>query len=191
MGSEYTQQLTEILQAWSAGDRSAAAKIAQIAYPELRKIARRCFSRERGQQTIQPTALVNEAYLRLVNLKKIQWNDRAHFYAVCARFMRRILVDYARKRPRKFQIQVDPDALPGTELSSEILALDSALEGLAKFDSRKAQVVELRFFGGLTAEEIASHLGISVQSVHRDWGLAKSWLLRTMRSCGSATMGED
>ena len=155
-------------------------------YPELRKIARRCLNNERAEHTIQATALVHEAYLRLFDIQQIQWQDRAHFFAVSARIMRRILVDYARaghsaKRGREFRRVDFKEALVvSSELGVELLRLDDALHELAQFDSRKARVVEMRYFGGLTANEIASVLGVSPQSVNRDWNLAKAWLAREM-----------
>jgi len=135
--------VTRLLRAWSGGDEGALARIVELVYPELRDMARRCLSRERRDHTIQATALVHEAYVRLVEIRQVKWRDRAHFLAVGARVMRRILVDYARAR-------------------------------------KCAQVVEMRYFGGLTSAEIATVLHVSPQSVHRDWSLAKSWLVREM-----------
>jgi RNA polymerase sigma factor (TIGR02999 family) len=155
-------------------------------YPELRDIARRCLSRERPDHTIQATALVHEAYLRLVDIRQINWQDRAHFLAVGARVMRRILVDYARARDcakREGAVrraELNEALLLSAEPDPMVTQLDRALEELAKFDSRKAQVVEMRYFGGLTTAEIASVLRISPQSVNRDWSFAKSWLVREM-----------
>jgi RNA polymerase sigma factor (TIGR02999 family) len=181
-----SSEVTGLLRAWSGGDEDALARIVKLVYPELRDIARKCLSRERPDHTIQVTALVHEAYLRLVDVKHMQWQDRAHFLAVGARVMRRVLVDYARSRDcakREGALHRTPlnDALL---LSSEpdpmVIRLHEALERLAAFDSRKAQVVEMRYFGGLTADEIAAVLHISAQSVNRDWSLAKSWLGREM-----------
>ena len=178
--------LTELLHAWSAGDQDAYNRIVDRVYPELRRIAQRCLSGERPQHTIQATALVHEAYLRLIDIQQIQWQDRAHFFAVSARVMRHILVDYARaghsaKRGREFRRVDCKEALVvSSELGSDLLRLDDALHELARFDSRKAQVVEMRYFGGLTTNEIASVLSISPQSVNRDWNLAKAWLARKM-----------
>jgi len=149
-------------------------------------MARRCLSRERRDHTIQATALVHEAYVRLVEIRQVKWRDRAHFLAVGARVMRRILVDYARARKcakREGAVQraeLDEDLLVSTEPDPKVLQLDQALQRLAGFDSRKAQVVEMRYFGGLTSAEIATVLHVSPQSVHRDWSLAKSWLVREM-----------
>jgi RNA polymerase sigma factor (TIGR02999 family) len=189
-----SRQITALLRAWSAGNQTAVGQIVELAYPELHRIARRHLHHERPEHTIQATALVNEAYLRLVNIRHVQWKDRAHFLAVGARIMRRILVDYARTRPRPARVDLTEDLAIAPGLNLDLVLLDRALETLAGFDPRKAQVVEMRFFGGLTAEESAAVLGISTQSVHRDWSLAKSWLVREMRReefNGSAPLGKD
>ena len=187
-------QITELLRAWSAGNQTAVGQIVELAYPELHRIARRHLRHERPEHTIQATALVNEAYLRLVNIRRVQWRDRAHFLAVGARIMRRILVDYARTRSRPARVDLTEDLAIAPGLNLDLVLLDRALETLADFDPRKAQVVEMRFFGGLTAEESAAVLGISAQSIHRDWSLAKSWLAHEMRRKefnGSAPLGKD
>jgi RNA polymerase sigma-70 factor (ECF subfamily) len=187
-------QITELLRAWSAGNQTAVGQIVELAYPELHRIARRHLHHERPDHSIQATALVNEAYLRLVNIRRVQWKDRAHFLAVGARIMRRILVDYARTRPCPARVDLTEDLAIAPGLNLDLVLLDRALEMLAGFDPRKAQVVEMRFFGGLTAEESAAVLGISTQSVHRDWSLAKSWLVHEMRReefNGSAPLGKD
>ncbi|MGA8595257.1 MAG: sigma-70 family RNA polymerase sigma factor [Bryobacteraceae bacterium] len=186
MVATHSPEVTGLLRAWSGGDDGALARIVEIVYPELRDIARRCLSRERPDHTIDATALVHEAYLRLVDIKRIQWKDRAHFFAVGARVMRRVLVDYARARGCAKREGADRRVTfnDAVVLSSEpdpmVIRLDEALEHLAEFDSRKAQVVEMRYFRGLTADEIAAVLCISPQSVRRDWSLAKSWLVREM-----------
>jgi RNA polymerase sigma factor (TIGR02999 family) len=183
-----SSEITGLLRAWSGGDDDALAKVLDLVYPELRDIARRCLSGERPDHTIQATALVHEAYLRLVDIKRVRWQDRAHFFAVGARVMRRVLVDYARardcaKREGAVRRAAFDDALLFSAAPDPmVLRLDEALEKLAGFDARKAQVVEMRYFGGLTADEIAAVLRISPQSVHRDWSLAKSWLVREMNS---------
>jgi RNA polymerase sigma factor (TIGR02999 family) len=189
-----SSEVTGLLRAWSGGDETALARIVELVYPELRYVARRCLSRERPDHTIQATALVHEAYLRLADIREIQWRDRAHFLAVGARVMRRVLVDYARargcaKREGTVRRETFNEALVfSSEPDPIVIRLDEALEQLAKFDSRKAQVVEMRYFGGLTADEIAAVLHISTQSVHRDWSLAKSWLVREMnRVAGNGT----
>jgi RNA polymerase sigma factor (TIGR02999 family) len=185
------QRLTVILQAWSAGDSQAAADLAELVYPELHKIAQRCFYKERPGHTLQPTALVNEAFLRLVRLRDIRWEDGTHFFAVSARFMRRILVEHARKRPRAVRVELTEEALISGVLDPDLAALDEGISALAQVDSRRAQVVEMRFFAGLTAEETASVLGISTPSVHRDWNLAKAWLIRHMKHNETTFLGED
>jgi RNA polymerase sigma factor (TIGR02999 family) len=181
-----SSEITGLLRAWSHGDEDALARVVKLVYPELRDIARRCLSRERPGHTIQATALVHEAYLRLVDIRQVQWQDRAHFFAVGARVMRRVLVDYARARDCAKREGVarrtplDDALLLSSEPDPIVIRLHEALECLAEFDSRKAQVVEMRYFGGLTSEEIAAVLHISTQSVNRDWSLAKAWLVREM-----------
>jgi RNA polymerase sigma factor (TIGR02999 family) len=181
-----SHDMTELLSAWSGGDQSAFGRMIEMAYPELRKIAQRCLGNERPEHTILATVLVHEAYIRLVDIHRMRWEDRAHFFAVSARIMRRILVDHARarhyaKRGGGFRRVDFSEALAlSSDLGSEMVWIDEALEELAQLDPRKAQVVELRYFGGLTAIEIASVLGVSSQSVNRDWNFAKAWLARTM-----------
>jgi len=181
-----SHELTELLRGWNGGDQKALERIVELAYPELRKMARRSLRRERPEHTIQATALVHEAYLRLVDVRQMRWQDRAHFFAITAKVMRRILIDHARaqgcsKRGGEMRrMSLDDALMISPESDPEIVRLDEALEDLAKFDSRKAQVVEMRYFGGLTSDEIASVLGISTQSVNRDWSLAKAWLVREM-----------
>jgi RNA polymerase sigma factor (TIGR02999 family) len=181
-----SREVTGLLRAWSGGDEGALARIVDLVYPELREIARRCLSGERPDHTIQATALVHEAYLRLLDIKRVQWQDRAHFFAVGARVMRRVLVDYARARDcakregAARRIELNDTLLLSAQADPMVIQLDEALVRLAEFDSRKAKVVEMRYFGGLTAEEIAVVLHISVQTVKRDWSLAKSWLVREM-----------
>jgi RNA polymerase sigma factor (TIGR02999 family) len=188
MVASHPSEVTGLLRAWSGGNEQALAGIVEAVYPELRDIARRCLSRERTDHTIQTTALVHEAYLRLVDIRQMQWIDRAHFLAVGARVMRRILVDYARargcvKREGEIRRTVFDDALfISVQSDPLVMRLNEALDQLAKFDARKAQVVEMRYFGGLTADEIAAVLHVSPQSVNRDWSLAKSWLVREMNS---------
>lgn len=195
-----SSEVTALLRAWSRGDQDALAKIAKLVYPELRDMARKCLSRERPNHTIQATALVHEAYIRLLDIREIQWQDRAHFLAVGARVMRRILVDYARARDcakREGSAQHTPlnDALLiSSEPDPMVVHLNDALDRLAGFDSRKAQVVEMRYFGGLTAAEISAVLHISPQSVNRDWSLAKAWLVREMNrkeSYGVTSLGSN
>jgi RNA polymerase sigma factor (TIGR02999 family) len=186
--SGLTGEITGLLRAWTGGDDGALAKVVELVYPELQDMARRCLRGERPNHTIQATALVHEAYLRLVDIKQVGWQDRAHFLAVGARVMRRVLVDHARardcaKREGAFRRATFDEALLfSAEPDPMVVRLDEALQKLAGFDSRKAQVVEMRYFAGLTADEIASVLHISPQSVNRDWSLAKSWLVRELNS---------
>jgi RNA polymerase sigma-70 factor (ECF subfamily) len=176
--------LTELLHAWSGGDRAALDALIPLVHQQLRQLARRHLARERPGHTIQPTALVNEAYIRLVRERGMVWQDRAHFLAVAAQLMRFILVDHARRRryqkrggsTETIALEMDvADARPAA-----LLAVDGALDDLAKFDPRKARVVEMRVFGGLTAAESARLLGISPETVNRDWRFARAWLQREM-----------
>jgi|SRR5450755_1149599 RNA polymerase sigma-70 factor (ECF subfamily) len=191
MSSEGPQEITLLLKAWGEGDHEALNQLAPMVYEELRRMARRYMRRERTGNTLQATALINEAYLRLVEAQNAGWQDRAHFFAVSAQLMRRILVDRARARGSAkrggLAIRVDHDTgvnldeLPGAARSAELVKLDDALNALAGIDPRKVQVIELRFFGGLSVEETAAALGISTQSVLRDWKLARVWLTREMQ----------
>lgn len=179
-------QLTHFLRAWSGGDSNAFAKLVNRVYPELRKIAGGCLSGERPGHTLQATALVHEAYLKLVDIRQVRWQDRAHFFAMAARIMRRILIDHARVNGRakrgggRRRTNFTEALTVSANLDSDILRLDEALQELAKFDARKAEVVEMRYFAGLTSNEIASVLKVSPRSVDRDWSLAKAWLVREM-----------
>jgi RNA polymerase sigma factor (TIGR02999 family) len=177
--------LTDLLVAWSAGDQTALEQLMPAVHAELRRLARRQMGGERSSHTLQTTALVNEAYMRLVDLDRIRWQDRAHFFAMSARLMRRILVDHARsrsyqKRGGQVERMTFDEGLIPMDRGRDLVALDDALEALAVHDSRKAQVVEMRFFGGLSVEETAEALGVSPQTVMRDWRLAKVWLFRQM-----------
>ncbi len=186
--------ITALLKAWSSGDATAQVLLIPLVYKELHRIARRYHHKSGAGETLQTTALVHEAYLRLVEIDNVDWHDRAHFFAVSAQVMRRILVDSARARdaikrggPVVTSLALDPDdlAAPNSELSAELTALDDALTNLAQIDGRRARVVELRVFGGLTMEEAAEVLGLSPQSVRRDWKLAKAWLLRELSRGGA------
>jgi RNA polymerase sigma-70 factor (ECF subfamily) len=174
--------------AWREGDEAALDALVPLVYAELRRIAKRCIAGERVGQTLQATALVNEAYLRLVDVRQVNWQNRAHFLAMSARLMRRILVDVARsKRYQKrgggaIKVTLDDELVAAVERGHDLVALDDALEALATVDERKARVIELRFFGGLSVEETATVLKVSVDTVMRDWKLAKVWLLRELRS---------
>jgi RNA polymerase sigma factor (TIGR02999 family) len=192
MNAAASQEITGLLKAWGLGEPSALDRLIPLVYRELKRMARRCMRRS-DSGTIQTTAVVHEAYLRLVDLSSVDWQDRAHFYAVSARIMRGILVDAARarsalKRGGLFR-RVEPstnfdlDQVPdlGAGRAADILAINHALDGLAELDPRQVQVIEMRFFGGLSVEETAEVLKISPQSVMRDWKLAKAWLHREMR----------
>jgi RNA polymerase sigma factor (TIGR02999 family) len=180
------RDVTHLLQAWQAGDDRALEQLMPIVYGELHRLARRYMAAEQPGHTLQTTALVNEVYLRLVDAKNVDWQNRAHFYAVCARLMRRILIDFARSR--NFQkrggkishVQLEDAATVSAVVSSELLAVDEALKRLAVLHTRKSEVVEMRFFGGLTVEETAAALQVSPETVMRDWKLAKAWLLREL-----------
>ncbi|MGB6945341.1 MAG: sigma-70 family RNA polymerase sigma factor [Bryobacteraceae bacterium] len=186
MSSAPAAEITGLLRAWSGGDHDALERILVLVYPELRKIAQRCLMNERGGHTLQATALVNEAYLRLIDIQNVEWHDRAHFFAIGARLMRRILVDYARSRGYAKRgggaqrVDFDEALVVSAQIDPALVRMDDALTQLASFDPRKAQIVEMRYFGGLHAEDIAAVLGVSVQTVHRDWSLARSWLAREM-----------
>jgi RNA polymerase sigma factor (TIGR02999 family) len=179
-------EITELLQAWRRGDESALEKLTPQVYRELHRAAKGCMRVEREGHTLQTTALINELYLRLTDLQEVDWQNRAHFFALCARQMRRILTDQARARQsHKRGGGAQPISLEAAPIVSkrpqpEVLAIDDALKALAKVDSRKSQVVELRFFGGLSVEEAAEVLKVSPDTVVRDWKLAKAWLLREL-----------
>lgn len=186
MRATSTQQVTELLLTWSQGDESALEKLMPVVYQELRRLAHRYMRGERAAHTLQTTALVNEAYLRLVDGKQVNWQDRAHFFAVSARLMRRILVDWARSRESQKrggtpqQVTLDEALIVSGGRGEDLVALDEALRALAKVDPRKSETVELRFFGGLSVEETAEVLKVSPDTVLRDWRLAKLWLLRQL-----------
>ena len=179
-------EITGLLQAWRQGDERALEQLTPQVYRELHRAAKRCMSRERDGHTLQTTALINELYLRLSDLKLIDWQNRAHFFALCARQMRRILTDQARARQSHKRgggaepVSLDLVPVVAPEVSADLVAVDAALNLLAKVDERKSQVVEMRFFGGLSVEETAEVLKVSPETVMRDWKLAKAWLLREM-----------
>ena len=186
-----SHEVTRLLRAWSDGDQAALARLAPLVEAELHKLAGTYLRRERQGHTLQTTALVNEAYLRLIDAQNIAWQDRAHFLAVSARIMRHILVDHARARRYQkrggdaVRVVLDEALIVSNEPAHDFVALDDALEALAKFDDRKSRVIELRFFGGLTVEETASVLKVSPDTVMRDWRLAKVWLQREIRAAAS------
>ena len=194
--STASAHVTTLLLAWGNGDQAAFDQFVPLVHRELRRLARRAMVGERHDHTLEPTALVNEVYLRLVDLKGVRWNDRAHFFALSARLMRRILVDLARsKRSRKrgggsATICVDDVLLTSPEKGEDLVALDQVLERLAAIDPRRGQVVELRFFGGLGVEETAEVLGVSRHTVMRDWTLARTWLLRELRRAPSGARSQ-
>jgi RNA polymerase sigma factor (TIGR02999 family) len=186
-----TPDVTGLLLAWGTGDETALERLVPLVHAELRRIARRCMAGERAGHSLQATALVNEAYLRLIDVQHVNWQNRAHFLAMSARLMRRILVDYARSRGYQkrggLAVKVTFDeGLPVVGgRDQDLVAVDDALEALAKIDERKGKVVELRFFGGLSVEETAAVLKVSPETVMRDWKLAKAWLLSELRSASA------
>ena len=178
--------ITALLGLWRAGNESALEQLMPLVQHELHKLARLIMRGERSGHTLQATALINEAYVRLVDLSRVKWQDRAHFFAISARLMRRILVDHARSRNvlkrggQTRQIAFDEELVLPQERSSDLVALDDALEALALVDPRKSKVVELRYFGGLSIEETAEALRVSPETIGRDWRVAKAWLLREL-----------
>lgn len=180
-------RVTELLLAWSGGDESAMERLAPIVYQELHRLARRYMNREREAHTLQTSALVNEAYLKLVEVQHVRWQNRAHFFALASRMMRRVLVDFARRRRYQKRgggaehVEFDESLTVCPHPSSDLVAVDDALTALASLDPRKVKVVEMRFFGGLDVRETAEALNVSPETVRRDWRLAKAWLRREIR----------
>jgi RNA polymerase sigma-70 factor, ECF subfamily len=178
--------LTELLVAWGRGDRAALDELVPLVHQELHRIARGCIAGERTGHSLQASALINEVYLRLIDVHRVEWQNRNHFLSMAARLMRRILVEAARSRRRQKRgagaamITLDEALIVCAQPGQDLVALDDALEALARVDERKSRVIELRFFGGLTVEEAASVLNISQDTVLRDWRLAKAWLLREL-----------
>jgi RNA polymerase sigma-70 factor, ECF subfamily len=185
--SAASRDVTQLLRAWSDGDETALELLVPLIEDELRRLARAYMARERKGHTLQATALVNEVFLRFPEAGRLRWQDRAHFIGVAARLMRRVLIDHARVRGRRKRggaverVTLDEQALTVGEPSVDIIAVDRALEDFARIDPRKSQVVELRFFGGLSLEEIADVLHVSVETVKRDWRLARLWLSRALQ----------
>jgi RNA polymerase sigma-70 factor (ECF subfamily) len=183
----HTRPVTGLLLAWRKGDEAALHQLIPLVHDELRRIARRCVAGERRGHSLDATALVNEAYLRLLDVQHVDWQDRAHFLAMAARLMRRILVDVARSKGYQkrgggaVRVTFDNALAVTDEPGRDLVALDDALEALVKVDERKARVIELRFFGGLSVKETAAVLAVSVDTVMRDWKLARAWLLRELR----------
>ena len=188
--------VTVLLGRLSQGDQSAADQVMPLVYDELRRIASRYMRREQGDVVLQTTALVHEAYLRLVEQRETDWESRGHFFAIAAQMMRRILVDQARARIRAkpgnglIPISLEDGAVLSRERSSNLIELDAALNRLATIDPRQSKIVELRFFGGLTVEETAELMGISPKTVKRDWRVAKAWLHGELRGCDEGIAGE-
>jgi RNA polymerase sigma-70 factor (ECF subfamily) len=180
-----SQEVTQLLAAWSDGDRSALDQLLPLVADELHRLAHRYMDHEREGHTLQTTALVNEAYLKLIDQRNVRWQNRAHFFGIAAQIMRRILIDHARRhlgarRGGGKTISLDEVAVVSDERAAELVALDDALTGLAKVDGRKGRVVELRYFGGLSVEETAEVLGVSPETTTRDWRRAKAFLRREM-----------
>jgi RNA polymerase sigma factor (TIGR02999 family) len=182
-----THDITQLLQAWGAGEAAALAQLIPLVYGELRQLAQQHMRREHAGHTLQTTALIHEAYLRLMEAGQVRLENRRHFFAAASRLMRQVLVDLARERGSRKrggaaqQISFEEALLVSPHRDEELLALDEALNALAAFDARKSQIVELRFFGGLDVEETAAVLQVSVITIHRDWRFAKSWLSRYLR----------
>jgi RNA polymerase sigma factor (TIGR02999 family) len=181
-----SREITQLLLAWSDGDKQALDRLVPLVYDELRRLARNYMRKERAGQTLQTTALIHEAYLRLIDADRVQWRNRAHFFGIAARLMRQILVARARERGCQKRgggaerVSLDEAMVIDERLDEDLVALDEALGELSQFDARTAQVVEMRFFGGLTEEEIAAALYVSTKTVRRDWRLARSWLRRKL-----------
>lgn len=193
------QEVTLLLSALTRGEQNAASKLVPVVYDELRRLAASYMRRERVDHTLQATALVNEAYLKLVEQRSVDWQSRAHFFGIAAQLMRRILIDHARGHSRQKRggeqqmVSLDEALVFSEQQGDELLAINDSLDKLAKIDPRQAQVVELRFFGGLTVEEAAQVLGVSPKTVKRDWNVAKAWLyadLKERYGFDAATMGQ-
>jgi RNA polymerase sigma factor (TIGR02999 family) len=181
------KEVTQLLRAWGSGDQSALAQLTPLVHAELHRLARRYLSRESPGHTLQATALVNEAYMRLIDWQNVAWQNRAHFFGVAAQLMRHILVDYARRRRshkrggEAVEVSLEQAAVISSERAADFVALDDALTSLAEFDERKSRIVELRFFGGLSIEETAEVLKVSPATVKREWSLAQAWLYRELK----------
>jgi RNA polymerase sigma factor (TIGR02999 family) len=186
MPTHSPKEITRLLVAWGEGDQSALAELTPLVYEELHRLAHHYMSGERDGHTLQTTALVNEAYVRLIDWKNVRWQNRAHFFAVSAQLMRRILVDFARSRDSNKRgagaraVALDEAEFVADDKGTDMVAIDDALNALAKLDARQSRVVELRFFGGLSIEETAEVLQVSAATVRRDWSLARAWLRREL-----------
>ena len=187
MPASSPKEITQLLMAWSEGDESALAELTPLVHEELRRLAHHYMSGEREGHTLQTTALVNEAYVRLIDWKNVRWQNRAHFFGVSAQLMRRILVDFARSRGYQKRggganaVDLDEAAVIAEDKGTDMVALDEALNALARLDERQSRVVELKFFGGLSIDEIAAVLKVSEGTVRRDWSLARAWLHRKLQ----------
>jgi RNA polymerase sigma factor (TIGR02999 family) len=192
-GEPPARDVTQLLRAWSEGDQQALEKLTPLVYQELHRRAHRQMAQERSGQILQTTAIVNEIYVQLIDLRGVSWRDRAHFFALSSRLIRRVLIDAARSKASLKRgagsphVALDENLLVSTEPPADVVALDEALTALAVIDERKSQVVELRFFGGLGIEEVAEVLKVSPETVKRDWKLAKAWLRRELRHYGDTT----
>jgi RNA polymerase sigma-70 factor (ECF subfamily) len=186
MPTTSSHEVTGLLLAWNEGDQAALDRLIPLVHAELRRIARRFMRNERAGHTLQPSALINEAYMRMIDAEHVQWQNRAHFFGFAAQLMRRVLVDFARSRNYKkrgggaHQVSLDKAMVTFKERGEDLVALDEALRALSEFDERKGRVVEMRFFGGLSEKEIAEALTVSQETVGRDWRLSKSWLRRRL-----------
>ena len=186
MSGELQHEVTRILHDWSGGDPAAPERLMPLVYDELRRLARTFLARERGGHTLQPTALVHEAYVRLVDQTRVNWQNRAHFYGIASSMMRRVLIDHARAHVAEkrggaaVRLSIDDVDIPVEQRAAGLLALDEALGRLAQMDERKCKVVEMRFFGGMSDEEIAEALGVTTRTVLRDWKTARLWLYREL-----------
>ena len=186
MEKSEAHELNQLLAAWSAGEEEALEKLAPLVHAELYRLAKRYMSRERPDHLLQTSALINEAYVRLIDWKAVRWQNRAHFFGVAAQIMRRILVDFARRRPRvdrdqeAIRMALDEAMTIGTERDPDLLALDEALKSLAEIDERKSRIVELRYFGGLSVKETAEVMKMSSITIIREWNKAKAWLYREL-----------
>ena len=187
-----SHEVTQLLMAWNDGDQSALERLIPLVHAELHRIARRYMRNERAGHTLQTSALINEAYLRLIDAQQVHWQNRAHFFGIAAQLMRRVLVDFARSRGYKkrgggaLQVSLDETMVITKERGEDLVALDEALSALSELDERKGRVVEMRFFGGLSEKEIAEALAVSPETVRRDWRLAKSWLRRRLSETTNA-----
>lgn len=186
MPTTSNKNVSQLLVAWSEGDEAALQQLTPLVYDELHRLARRYMRRERPSHTLQTSALVNEAYIRLVDQKDVRWRDRSHFFAIAARLMRRILVDHARSQARQKRggqaqrISLDATAIMSKESVVDLLDIDEALSKLAEFDCQKGRIVEMKFFGGLSTDEVAECLNVSSRTIEREWRKAKAWLQTTL-----------